>query len=256
MKQFTDKIILITGAARGIGLATAEQFVLAGGTVIATDIDEEELDQSIGELTAQGHRIETAIHDVTKKEAWETVVNDILERHGRLDILINNAGIGEFVGIEETTSEQWQRVVAVNLDGVFHGMQCGIAAMKETGGAIINLASIGANVGEPMIAAYCATKGGVSMLTKAAAIDCARKGYGIRINSIHPGYTNTSLVHNAMATLGPAAEQFAQAAASAIPMGRLAEPAEIAKPILFLASDDASYMTGSELVVDGGYIAA
>lgn len=132
-------------------------------------------------------------------------------------------------------------------------MQAGIAVMKKNGGVIINVASIAANVAEPLLSAYSATKGGVSMLTKTAAIDCARSGYDIRINSIHPGYTNTKLVQDALASLGPAAEEFAEAATTAIPLGRLAEPAEIAGPIAFLASDDTAYMIGSELIVDGGY---
>ena len=168
-------------------------------------------------------------------------------------MLVNNAGTGDFASIEETTPEQWRKVMEVNLDGVFHGMQAAIAVMKDRGGSIVNVASIAANVAEPMLAAYAATKGGVSMLTKTAAIDCARRGYGIRINSIHPGYTDTRLVRDALAALGDEAEAFARAATEAIPMGRLAEPEEIARALAFLASDDASNMLGAELVVDGGY---
>ena len=184
------------------------------------------------------------------------MISGVIANHGRLDVLVSNAGTGEFVSIENTTVEQWKKVVSVNLDGVFYELQVGIAAMKQSGGVIVNVASIAANVAEPMLTAYSATKGGVSMLTKSAAIDCARSGYNIRINSIHPGYTNTKLVHDALASLGDAAAEFAKAATKAIPIGRLAEPAEIAGPIAFLASDDASYMVGSELLVDGGYIAA
>lgn len=256
MKRFSNKVVLVTGAARGIGRATAEQFALEGGIVVASDSDLAELESSFAELKAQGLALETCLHDVTQPAQWKAVVEDIIARHGRLDVLVNNAGIGEFACIESTTLAQWQRVMAVNLDGTFHGLQAGIAAMKSKGGVIVNVASIAANVGEPLLAAYCATKGGVSQLTKCAALDCARRGYGIRINSIHPGYTNTKLVTDALATLGPAAAEFAEAATKAIPMGRLANPIEIARPILFLASDDASYMVGSELVVDGGYIRA
>ena len=128
--------------------------------------------------------------------------------------------------------------------------------MKGSGGVIVNNSSIAGVIGEPRLAAYSATKGGVRAMTKAAAVDCARQGYPIRINSIHPGYTNTNLVATALASLGDAAEEFAAAVAAAIPMGRLAEPREIAGPVLFLASDEASYMTGAELVVDGGFVAA
>jgi NAD(P)-dependent dehydrogenase (short-subunit alcohol dehydrogenase family) len=255
MKRFANRIILVTGAARGIGLATVRLFAQEGGTVVATDIDKDELDRAAGEIAAAGHRVESFAHDVTDKEAWRTLIDGIVSRHGRLDVLVNNAGTGDFAGIEETTPEQWRRVMAVNLDGVFHGMQAGIAAMKEKGGAIVNVASIAANVAEPLLAAYSATKGAVRMLTKSAAVDCARRGYGIRINSIHPGYTDTKLVRDALAALGPAAAEFSEAVVKAIPLGRLAEPDEIARPILFLASDDASYMVGSELIVDGGFVA-
>lgn len=256
MQRFSNKVVLITGAARGIGLATAEEFAREGGTVIATDRDEQELNSSVEALRAQGHRVEGLAHDVTEQAQWQRVIATVIDRHGCLDVLVNNAGTGDFVGIEETTPEQWRKVMAVNLEGVFYGMQAAIEIMKGKGGAIVNVASVAANVGEPMLAAYCASKGGVSMLTKAAAVDCARRGYGIRINSIHPGYTDTKLVRDALASLGPAAEQAAAETAKSIPMGRMGTPPEIAKPIVFLASDDASFMTGSELVVDGGFIAA
>ena len=254
--RFTHKVILVTGGSRGIGLAAVEQFAREGGTVIASGVERAELESAVENLSAQGLNVEAAVHDVTDPGAWKTVVDDVLGRHGQLDVLVNNAGIGEFLGIEETTQEQWRRVLAVNLDGVFHGMQAGIAAMKSRGGSIVNVASIAANMAEPMLAAYSATKGAVSMLTKSAAVDCARRGYDIRINSIHPGYTDTKLVRDALAKLGDAAEEFARNTTQAIPMGRLARPEEIAKPLVFLASDDAAYMLGAELVVDGGYTTA
>jgi len=254
--RFQDKVILVTGASRGIGLATAERFAREGGRVVASGVDREELERAVGTLAAEELAIEAVVLDVVDPAAWKAVVEGILERHGRLDVLVNNAGTGDFAGIEETTAEQWRRVMAVNLDGVFHGMQAAIAAMKERGGSIVNVASIAANVAEPLLAAYSATKGGVRMLTKAAAVDCARRGYGIRINSVHPGYTDTRLVQEALASLGEAAGPFAQSATAAIPLGRLAEPREIAPAILFLASDEASYVIGAELVVDGGYTAA
>ena len=216
----------------------------------------EDLDSAFTNLLAEGLSIETAAQDVSDNEAWTTTVDGIVERHGRLDVLFNNAGGGHFAPIETATLEQWRYVNAVNLDSVFFGMQAAIRVMKVNGGAIVNNSSIAGLVGEPQLAAYSATKGGVRAMTKAAAVDCARRGYPIRINSIHPGYTNTKLVATALASLGDQAEEFAAAAMAAIPMGRLAEPIEIARPVLFLASDDASYMTGAELVVDGGYVAA
>jgi len=256
MQRFVEKTVLVTGAASGIGFASAEQFAREGATVIATDLRMEDLDAAFAELIAEGFSIEKAVQDVSNIEEWKSTVDGIIERHGQLDVLFNNAGCGEFSLIEATTVEQWRHVNAVNLDGVFFGMQAAVRVMKEKGGVIVNNSSIAALVGEPQLPAYSATKGGVRAMTKAAAVDCARRGYPIRINSIHPGYTNTTLVATALASLGDEAEAFAAAAAAAIPMGRLAEPIEIARPVLFLASNDASYMTGAELVVDGGYVAA
>ncbi|MCA9246570.1 MAG: glucose 1-dehydrogenase [Planctomycetales bacterium] len=255
MKRFEGKVVLVTGAASGIGLATAVEFAREGATVVASDLRQDDLDAAYAEVSAERLAIECRVQDVTQHAAWTDTVQAIVARHGRLDVLVNNAGGGEFATIETTTLEQWRAVNAVNLEGVFFGMQAAIAVMKESGGAIVNNSSITALVGEPMLAAYSATKGGVRAMTKAAAVDCARRGYPIRINSIHPGYTQTKLVATALESLGERADEFAAAATAKIPVGRLAEPIEIARPILFLASDDASYMTGAELVVDGGYVA-
>ena len=256
MNRFEGKTILVTGAANGIGFASASEFAREGGVVVATDLDKAALDKAFTEPIAVGLRIETAVQDVTERDTWNSVIEEIVSRHGHLDVLFNNAGGGHFALIDATTMEQWRYVNAVNLDSVFFGMQAAIHVMKKKGGSIVNNSSIAALIGEPQLAAYAATKGGVRAMTKVAAVDCARRGYPIRIHSIHPGYTNTNLVATALASLGDEAEAFAAASVAAIPMGRLAEPIEIARPVLFLASDDASYMTGSELVVDGGYVAA
>ena len=256
MSRFEGKIVLVTGAASGIGLAAAEQFARNGGTVVATDINLSGLEAATAAFIEAHLDIQTQEQDVTDQEAWNRIVGEIVDRHGHLDVLFNNAGGGHFAMIEDTTLDQWRYVNKLNLDSVFFGMQAAIKVMKIDGGVIINNSSIAGIIGEPQLAAYSATKGGVRTMTKAAAVDCARKGYPIRINSIHPGYTNTNLVATALESLGDMAEEFAASVVAGIPMGRLAEPHEIAGPVLFLASDDASYMTGAELVVDGGFTAA
>ena len=255
MNRFTDKVILVTGGARGIGLTAVEEFAREGGIVIATDVDTDELTAATKALADQGLRGEGMQHDVSDEGDWAKVVAAILAKHGKLDVLVNNAGIGFLISIEDTSVEQWRKIMAVNLEGVFLGTKIGITTMKEKGGVIVNVASIAANIAEPLFPAYNATKGGVSMFTKAAAVDCARKGYPVRINSLHPGYCETKLVADAVGGLGDGAEAFVAQVVAAIPIGRLATTWEIARPLLFLASEDARYMVGNELIVDGGYIA-
>lgn len=255
MSRFTGKTVLITGAARGIGLAAAEQFALEGAHVVITDIDASALDAAVADLTGRGLAVQGRIQDVTDENLWADIIATIVAEHGRLDVLVNNAGMAFLLTIEDTSAAQWRRMMEVNLESVFLGTRAGIRAMKDKGGVIINVASIASLIAEPLFPAYNASKGGVALFTKAAAVDCARKGYPVRINMINPGYCETKLVADAVAELGDAAAAFAASIASAIPLGRLATPYEIARPLLFLASDDAAYMIGSELVVDGGYVA-
>ncbi len=255
MQRFSDRVILVTGGARGIGLAAVEQFAREGGIVIATDIDVDELAAATSALAVQGLRVEGVRQDVTDETGWTAIVAEIVEKYGKLDVLVNNAGMGFLLSVEDTSVDQWRRTMAVNLESVFLGTRAGIGAMKEKGGVIVNVASIAANIAEPLFPAYNATKGGVSMFTKAAAVDCARQGYPGRINSLHPGSCETKRVADAIGQMGDAGPAFAAQVVGAIPLGRLATTMEIARPLLFLASDDAAYMVGSELVVDGGYIA-
>lgn len=257
MKGLSDKVVVVTGAARGIGRATVTAFAREGARVVATDILDDELADLVAQLQHDGGKVTGVRQDVTDAAAWPRLLADVVAQHGHVDVLINNAGIAIIGNIEDQTIEEWQRTSKVNVESVFLGTQAAISAMKVRGGAIVNVASIAGNVGEPHLAAYNASKGAVKLLTINAALHCARAGYPIRVNSVHPGYTDTPLVSNAIGTM-PEEEggKFTADILAHIPVGRLAVPEEIAEPILFLASNSASYMTGSALIVDGGYTAA
>ena len=224
--------------------------------MIATDLLLDEVGALASELRAGGARVEAIRQDVTSAAEWRALFDSVVAKHGRVDIPINNAGMARIGTIETASLEDWRRTNEVNFESVFLGTQAAIAAMKSRGGAIVNVASIAGRVAEHRLAAYNTSKGAVRLLTMNAAIHCTRMKYPIRINSIDPGYTETPLVANALATMpSNEAETYAAEIAAQIPMGRLAKPSEIAEPILFLASDSASYMTGTGLVVDGGYTA-
>lgn len=257
MSRFDGKSVLVTGAARGIGFAAAHQMGLEGASVFITDIDAGELENALTQLKNDGINAKTAVQDVGDVAQWSTIIDQVVAEFGKLDVLVNNAGIGKFASIEETETDLYDATMNINVKAVFYGSKKAIEVMKASGGgAIVNVSSIAAMVGEPALAAYCTSKGAVRSLTKATALDCARKGYNIRVNSVHPGYAQTKLVNDAVTSLGDQAGAFSEALMSVVPMGRLADPSEIGKPIAFLASDDASFMTGAELVVDGGYTIA
>lgn len=254
--RLAGKIVLVTGGASGIGLATVEACAREDAVALMADIDTGAGATHAQRLKSAGLRVEFMQLDVTSEGDWRRVADDVMRRHGRLDVLVNNAGIARLAPIEEETLEGWRRTQAVNMEGVFLGTREAVRVMKGHGGSIVNLSSIEGLIGEPLLPAYNASKGGVRLFTKSTALYCAQQGYGIRANSVHPGYVATPLIDNALAGLSSEkAVALHQDVLSRIPLARMAEPRDIANAILFLASDESSYMTGSELVIDGGYTA-
>lgn len=248
MKALQDKVAIITGAGSGIGKATAILFAREGARVVVSDINAENGNNVAKEITGEGGEAIFIKADSSSAEDNKALVDGTLEKYGRLDIAVNNAGIGGPLGpTGEYPLDGWQKVIDINLSGVFYGMRYQIPAMEKEGGSIVNVASILGNVGTRFSPAYVAAKHGVVGLTKAAALEYADKK--IRINSIGPGYIKTPLVMDSLdeATLN--------ALVGLHPMGRLGESEEIAELILWLGSDKASFVTGSYYPVDGGYLA-
>lgn len=256
MGRLQDKVCLVTGAARGIGLATAELFAREGARVLLTDLDQAAGLAAANALGGQGLSVGFLQQDVTDEAQWRKTFDFCERLFGGLDVLVNNAGVGAFCDVERMTLEQWRHTLACNLDSVFLGTQLAIGRMRARGGSIINVASIEGLIGEPLVPAYNASKGGVRLFTRSVAAHCAHRGYAIRINALCPGYVETPMVQGALAAApDEQAQDMLAYLRQRIPMGRMARAEEIAKAMLFLASDDSSYMTGADLVVDGGYLA-
>lgn len=255
MGRVSAKVALVTGAALGIGKATALLLAREGAKVVVADMKEQEGHAVVAEIEAAGGEALFVSLNVTVEEDWSKAMAAIKARFGRLDIAVNNAGIAYTGTVESTSLADWRRVQAVNLDGVFLGTRYAVEAMKpQGGGSIVNLSSIEGLVGDPTLAAYNASKGGVRLFTKSAALHCARSGYKIRVNSVHPGYIWTPMVQGLTADT-PDQVAARQKLVDLHPLGHLGEADDIAYGILFLASDESKFMTGSELVIDGGYTA-
>jgi 3(or 17)beta-hydroxysteroid dehydrogenase len=255
MGRVEGKVALVTGGAMGIGKACALLLAREGAAVVVTDIQEADGAAVAQAIEAAGGRALFVKHNVAQEADWQRVIKETLGAFGRLDIVVNNAGIGKTTNVEEDTLEGWRFLLSVNLDSVFLGTQYGIKALKRTGGgSIINMSSIEGIVGDPGIASYNASKGGVTLLTKSAALYCAKAGYNIRVNSVHPGYIMTPLITSTMDASGNG-EAMLKYLESLHPVGHLGEPDDIAYGVLYLASDEAKFVTGSQLVIDGGYTA-
>ena len=254
--RLNSNVALVTGGGSGIGEAICKRFAEEGAVVIVADINLESAQRVAEGISASGGKAVAREQDVTDPDLWNTLMDEIVEDFGSLDVLVNNAGIGTIMPIEQETLEGWRRMQSVNMESVFLGTQSAIRVMKDHSGSIVNISSIEGIIGEPLVPAYNASKGGVRIFTKSAALHCAQEGYAIRVNSVHPGYVGTPMVADGLAGMPPEqAQAFHQELLARIPLGRLGEAVEIANTVLFLASDESSYMTGSELVVDGGYTA-
>ncbi len=259
--QVQGKVALVTGGASGIGAAICELFAQEGATVVATDIDELNGPELAAKLKKAGHEAIFLKQDVTSEERWAEVVADIDKRYGRLDVLVSNAGIG--IGapsIVDMTLSDWRRQTAINLDGVFLSVKHSLPLMRRhRSGSIIMMSSLAGLRGAANLAGYCATKGGVRLFAKAIAMECAQVNDGIRVNSVHPGIIDTP-IWGKIPTGGNATGQNApidaeERAKFATPLGRAGQAIEIAQGVLYLASDASRYVTGTELVIDGGMYA-
>lgn len=257
MNRLDGKVAFLSGAARGIGGATARLMASAGAKVAIGDVLDERGRQTAREIGDSAIFVHL---DVTSEASWAEAMDATVKKFGQLDVLVNNAGIFNGKGVEDASLDDWHKLVAVNLTGVVLGTRAALPHLKKTRGNIVNLASIAGLVGSQLDPLYSLTKGGVTLFTKSTALEFGRKGYGIRVNSIHPGLIETDMgektfVMRAQQRGTNDTEQARQATLGLHPIGRLGVADDIAKGIVFLASDDASFMTGAGLVVDGGWTA-
>lgn len=270
MGKLDGKVALVTGAAAGIGLAAAQALAGEGAIVYLTDIEDERGTQAVAAITAGGGTAFYSSQDVREEAGWEDIIGRIKKDQGRLDILVNNAGIAIAGSITEMPLEAWQRQNAINIDGVFLGMKHAIPVMDlHESGSIINISSVAGLKGAPGLAGYSGSKGAVKLLTQSVAGECAADHKGVRVNSVHPGIIDTEIWSKMPNGIDPTEGLLAnitpQDGANTVnpqdigavmaPVGYAGMPQDIANGIVFLASDDSRYMTGSALVIDGGLTA-
>lgn len=259
MSRVENKTAIVTGGGSGLGAASSELLAKEGAKVVVTDINADAAERTVNVIQQRGGSAIALHQDVADQDRWQEVIDATVSEFGGLDVLVNNAGVvGAGAGpMEHTSFESWRQVMTINLDAVFLGCQAAIRAMKSSGGgSIINISSIMGIVGGAG-AAYNASKGGVRLLSKSVAVYCGNNAYNIRCNSIHPGYIWTPMVRGIVEFVEEveSEEALKEMLVEKHPIGRLGEADDIAKGVLFLASDESSFMTGSELVIDGGYTA-
>ncbi|NMF96345.1 SDR family oxidoreductase [Aromatoleum toluolicum] len=249
--RLARKVALVTGAASGIGLATARRFAAEGAEVALADRNANGLASIEAELRSGGGNPLAITMNVTQEADWNRAIDAVTANFGGLDILVNNAGFGRFRSIADTTLAEWRATLAVNLDSVFLGTRHALPLLTRSGrGAIVNMSSIRGLVAGPNAGAYSAAKAGVRLFTKVTALECAAAGNGVRANSVHPGHVETPLTAPAYANPELAREFLAET-----PLARFARPEEIADLVVYLASDEAAYVTGAEFTIDGGLTA-
>jgi NAD(P)-dependent dehydrogenase (short-subunit alcohol dehydrogenase family) len=261
MGLLDGKVAMITGGGSGIGRACAETLAREGAQVVVTDIDNEGMEATVDIIVGQGGKAFVLSHDVTDEDVWRGVIEEVRGRCGGLHILVNNAGIGIGGSLLEMSLEDWRRQNAINLDGVFLGTKHAIPVIHNSGGgSIIIMSSVAGLRGSPGLAGYSASKGGVRLFAKSAALECAGAGLKVRVNSVHPGIIDTPIwtklpARGLAPTSGGANAIDPEALAAATVAHRAGRPQEIADGVLYLASDLSSYVNGSELVIDGGMMA-
>lgn len=245
--RLAGKVALVSGGASGIGAAHLRVFTAEGAKVVAGDVQEEQGRAAVDAVNKGGGEAVFVRLDVTKEADWATAVKEAVSRFGKLTTLINNAGVYWPSGVEAETMDSWNKMIAVNQTGVWLGMKTAIPMMRQAGGgAIVNISSLYGLIGSPGSIAYHATKGAVRLMAKSAALEYVKQG--IRVNSIHPGMIQTPI-------LGNLTPEDAEAIRAATPMGRMGRPEEIAYGSLYLCSDEADFVTGAELIIDGGWFA-
>ena len=254
MYRVKGKVALVTGGASGIGRASAMLLAKEGAAVAVTDVQDDQGRDVAAAIKKAGGGAVFLHHDVASEDAWMSVVAEVNARFGRLDILVNNAGIAIAGSVLTMTLADWQRQQAINLDGVFLGVKHSLPLMRASGGgSIVNISSLAGLKGAATLAGYCATKGGVRLFTKAVALECGAARDNVRVNSIHPGIIETpiwlGIVPGASGANAPNLDAMSE---TVVPIGKKGLPEDIAAGVLFLASDESRYMTGSELVIDGG----